>query len=312
MSFTAEVKDELSHVEASHVTEELALLAALMRICGTLSMQGNRHVSVRVATETGTVARLVIKLVHKLLNLETSLTVRRSILHKTRNYLIEIPDQERLAESLVLLGILTPEFSLNPHVPEHLCKTDELKGAFLRGAFMAAGFVGDPRGALHLEIAVSGHAFAEDIQGFMRDFGVHARMHQRRGLWSVYLKSFEDIQQLLTSLSALRMAQVVEVARMQKSLKNEVNRLVNAELANSARTSKASADQLRLIDQIEAQMPLHKLPRALHDFCVMRRKYPELSLVHLGEKMRPPVSKSALYHRILRLQKMLKTDEDHM
>ena len=37
MSFTAEVKDELSRVEAPTAACELAQLSALVRICGTLS-----------------------------------------------------------------------------------------------------------------------------------------------------------------------------------------------------------------------------------------------------------------------------------
>ena len=104
MSFTAEVKDELSRVEAPTRAAELAQLSALVRICGTLSFHGSGRYSIRVATETGAVARTVIKLTHKLFDLETSLTVRRSVLHKTRNYLIEMPVQEGLDADLVRIA----------------------------------------------------------------------------------------------------------------------------------------------------------------------------------------------------------------
>jgi len=108
MSFTAEVKDELSRVEAPVAAAELAQLSALIRVCGTLSFRGSGRYSIRIATETGAVARTVIKLTHKIFDLDTSLTVRRSVLHKTRNYLIEMPEQEGLAADLVRLGILVP------------------------------------------------------------------------------------------------------------------------------------------------------------------------------------------------------------
>ena len=91
MSFTAEVKDELSRVEGACELCEVAELSALVRVCGTLTFHGSGRYSIRIATETGAVARTVIKLTHKIFNLETTLTVRRSVLHKTRNYLIEIP-----------------------------------------------------------------------------------------------------------------------------------------------------------------------------------------------------------------------------
>ena len=120
MSFTAEVKDELSRVEAPSPAAELAQLSALVRICGTLSFHGSGRYSLRVATETGAVARTVIKLTHKLFDLETALTVRRSVLHKTRNDLIEIPEQEGLDRDLVRLGILAPGRGLLPGVPAAL------------------------------------------------------------------------------------------------------------------------------------------------------------------------------------------------
>ena len=47
------------------------------------------------------------------------------------------------------------------------------------------------------------------------------------------------------------------------------------------------------------------LPDALESFCRLRETYPDLSLRDLGEMADPPLSKSALYHRVLRLEKML-------
>ena len=84
MSFTAEVKDELSRKHGPAIAE-VAQLAALIRICGSLSFSGSGHYSIRVSTETGSVARIVLKYTHELLNLETTLTTRHSVLHKTRN-----------------------------------------------------------------------------------------------------------------------------------------------------------------------------------------------------------------------------------
>ena len=40
-----------------------------------------------VATDVASVARLIIRLLHTLYRLQTELTVRRSVLHKTPNYL---------------------------------------------------------------------------------------------------------------------------------------------------------------------------------------------------------------------------------
>ena len=160
MSFTAEVKDELARVETDDELALFAELSALVRVCGTLSFRGSGRYSVKVATETGSVARTTIKLAHQLLDVETRLTVRRSNLHKTRNYLIEMPEQDDLAGHLVRLGILVPGHGLATGVPRPLLQTLQGRAAFVRGAFMAGGFVADPRGDFHLEIAVTGEDFA--------------------------------------------------------------------------------------------------------------------------------------------------------
>ena len=44
----------------------------------------------------------MIGLTHKILKLKTEFTVRKSVLHKVRNYLIALPDQPDLGKALVL------------------------------------------------------------------------------------------------------------------------------------------------------------------------------------------------------------------
>lgn len=309
MSFTAQVKDELSRVEGPVPMAELAQLSALIRVCGTLSFRGSGRYSIRVATETGAVARTTIKLTHKLFDLETSLTVRRSNLHKTRNYLIEMPEQDALADDLVRLGILVPGRGLVPGVPVGLLATRPAREAFVRGAFMAGGFIADPRGDFHLEIAVTGEEFARGLAQLIDSFGVSARLNHRRGAFAIYLKSFDDIIVLLRAMGAGRMARVVEITRAKKSVKNDVNRRVNAEMANQARSTGAAASQLELIDRAEKSLGLAGLPPALRGFCEARRAHPELSLAALGEELEPPASKSAMYHRVLRLQELVEEAE---
>ena len=309
MSFTAEVKDELSRVEAPVPVCELAELSALIRVCGTLSFRGSGRYSIRISTETGAVARTIIKLTHKIFDLETALTVRRSVLHKTRNYLIEIPEQERLAADLVRLGILVPGRGLATGVPAALLGSRPAREAFVRGAFMAGGFIADPRGDFHLEIAVTGEDFARGLAELVGSFGVSARVNRRRGAYAIYLKSFDDVIGLMRAMGARRMARIVEVARAKKSVKNDVNRRVNAEMANQARSTGAAAAQLELIERAERAVGLAALPPALRAFCQARRAHPELSLAALGEELDPPASKSAMYHRVLRMQEIVEAAE---
>ena len=234
MSFTAEVKDELARVPPTCSHCEKATLAALVRIEGTLFFSGQGKYRIEIATDVPSVARLIIKLLHELYHLETNLTVRRSVLHKTPNYLIEAPSQPRLAPALVDMGVLSPdgglELGLKPDLVEKQCCT----AAYLRGAFLGSGFVSDPRGDFHFEITVESEDLAGGLVDLLDRKGIRARVMQRRSSYMVYL------------------------------------------------------------------------PPALQDFIKLRVTYPDATLKELGERANPPLSKSAVYHRVRRIEQMAK------
>ena len=122
----------------------------------------------------------------------------------------------------------------------------------------------------------------------------------------MYLKSATDICRLLESVGAKRsVGAISKMPRAMKSVKNEVNRRVNAEVANQTRSAGAAQHQLELIAELEARGLRDQLPEALAAFCDLREAHPDLSLRDLGEVCTPPLSKSALYHRVLRLEKLL-------
>ena len=105
MSFTAEVKDELARVSVECTDCIKAELAALIRIEGTLTISSGKP-RLEIVTETVAVARTVISLLHSpVYNLKTDLMIRRSVLHKTHNFLITVPAQPGLSAALHDLGI---------------------------------------------------------------------------------------------------------------------------------------------------------------------------------------------------------------
>ena len=305
MSFSAEVRDELSRHEPDCEYCDISTLAAVARVCGTLNYSGPGHYRLQVATETGAVARTMIGLTHRVLKLETEFTVRKSVLHRTRNYLIVLPDQPDLEKALVLLGILDAKGSLVTGIPHHLTDRECCRRSYVRGALVAGGFVADPKGDFHLEIAVQGEQFAHELADLVCSLGVRARVNPRRGSYAVYLKSADDICRLLEILDAPQALADIRDARAVKSVKNEVNRQVNAEIANQSRSVGASQRQLEDIRRAEELGLRGNMSPAIEEFCDLREAHPELSLRDLGELADPPLSKSALYHRALRLEKLV-------
>lgn len=303
MSFTAEVKDELSRVEPRRACCTKAQLAALVRIEGTLHITGPDRYRLEIATETAPVARNTIKLLHGVYGLKTELTVRRSVLHKTNNYLITVPTQPRLAHALNELGIVG-ESGFTHGVDPSLVKRECCAIAYLRGAFLGGGFVADPHGDFHFELTAETEQLAGDLVGLMARFGIEARIATRRGTHAVYLKGAEPIVTFLALVGAHRALLRTEDVRIVKSMRNDVNRLVNAEIANQAKTAEAALEQLEAIEYLAATRGLENLPPALADFAHLRMSHPHVSLRELGELADPPLTKSAVYHRVRRIEEL--------
>jgi len=302
MSFTSEVKDELSRVVPKKACCPKAELAALVRVEGTLHITGNERFRLEIATETAPVARKVIKLLHELYGLKTELTVRRSVLHKTNNYLITLPSQPPLTGALTDLGVLDESLGIAYGVPARLTRRDCCAVSYLRGAFLGGGFVADPHGDFHFELTAESEELARDLVKLMGRFGIEARVTRRRGLYAVYLKGAEPIVTFLALVGAHRALLRTEDVRILKSMRNQVNRLVNAETANLQKSAEAAMSQVEVIRRLAERSGLSRLPAALRELAELRLEHPDVSLRELGELADPPLSKSAVYHRIRRLE----------
>lgn len=310
MSFTAEVKDELARTAPVCSHCEKATLAALVRIEGTLFFSGQGRYRIEIATDMPSVARLVIKLLHELYHLKTSLTVRRSVLHKTPNYLIEVPSQALMVESLIDMGVLSPEGGLLMGLRPELVAKECCAAAYLRGAFLGSGFVSDPRGDFHFEITVENKDLADGLVELLERKNICARVMKRRSSYMVYLKSGAAILEFLAFVGAHQSALVMENARVVKSLRNDVNRMTNAEVANQAKAANASVDQIYAIRMVLETYGMSNLPPALQEFVKLRVAYPDATLKELGERANPPLSKSAVYHRVRRIEQMAKEAQE--
>lgn len=303
MSFTSDVKDELTRVMPGCSHCDKATLAALARIEGTLFFSGPGRYRLEIATEISSVARFIIRSLHKIYDLKTELTVRRSVLHKTPNYLIVLPFQPGLEDALHDLGILG-DVGLEMGIHDHLVEKTCCEAAYLRGAFLGSGFIAEPRGDFHFEITVENENLAQDLVELFTHHDIKARVMRRRNSFIVYLKSGTAISEFLAFAGAHQCALAMENERVRKSVRNEINRRVNAEVANQAKSAEAAIDQIVSIRKLVESGKMSELSPGLQEFVRLRLQNPDASLKELGQKANPPLSKSAVYHRVRRIEEM--------
>ncbi len=298
MSFTAEVKDELSRVVARRACCPRAELSALVRVEGTLHFTGNERFRLEIATETAPVARKAIKLLHSLYDLSTELTVRRSVLHKSNNYLITVPAQPKLAQALHDLGILDDSLTPSHGIPRWLVKKDCCAVSYLRGAFLGGGFVADPHGDFHFELTAESEQIAEDLSAIMARFEMNARITQRRGTYAVYLKGAEPIVTFRALVGAHHALLRTEDVRIIKGVRNDVT--ARQRETGTCRRGRG-IDVANVAIKHLADTAAGRLPPALRELAAHRLEYPDASLRELGAG-RTSAQQVRVYHRIRRLE----------
>lgn len=301
MPFSTLVKDELARLWPEKDCCRRAEMSALLHTAGSLHVTGPHDLSLQTTTEHPAVARQIYRLASELHDLRVEVTVRRSVLHKTTNYLVNLSSHPRLPQVLKDIGLLAEHRGLVPGVSKSLVNKRCCSLAYLRGAFLAGGFVSNPNGSYHLELATGNKALADDLKALFQKFELPAGVAERRSSWVVYLKESGKIAEYLALVGAHSALLKWEDARTVKEVRGYVNRLVNCDTANAGKAVRAAVQQLEDLTRIDEEIGLSKLPRSLRDFAEARLANPEASLRELGESMTPPLSKVAVAHRARRI-----------
>lgn len=172
--------------------------------------------------------------------------------------------------------------------------------AYLRGLFLARGYLAEPERAIHLEIWMNDPEQFNLAERILLPLKIRPKSSRRRGRVILYLKDGEQVGRFLTHIGAHQAVLALESAQVMKTMKNQVNRLVNSETANLRRAVESGLEQARIL-KILLNSPHEDIPPALRELALLRIAHPDWSLKELGLALHPPLSKSAVNHRMRRL-----------
>ena len=312
MSFSTDVKEELVHIKGSCDKCNVAMLSAVLAVDAEVAInQKNGLYRFDCVCDFNPLVRFVLEVLHKNYDLKTETVFRRSVLHHTQNYQIKVPYQTSVMDMLLSVGIITDSGSKEQGIRNDIIQKTCCKKAYLRGLFLASGFIGDPRSNFHLEIIVEKEQLAFDVLSIMKELDINARVVPRRQSYMIYMKSGSNIENFLACIGASQSLLKFTSVRVNKSLRNEANRLSNAEFANVDRATKASVKQLKDI-QIVLKKYKEKpssIPPAIREFIELRVAHPTATMKELGELAEPQMSKSAIDHRARRLEEIARKIE---
>ena len=288
MSFSQNVKEELSrHISpARHC--QMAELAAMMHFCGQYGRDKDGHYTIGFQTENEAVSRKGFTLLQKTYNINTDAEI----------------GEEQMGDILSGIG------DLDKPVNSVLIKNACCQRAFLRGAFLSAGSISDPTKGYHMEFVCTSAEQAAQLQDVLQAFDIEGKQVLRKKYFVIYLKEGESIVDLLNICEAHIALMEFENLRILKDVRNSINRRVNCETANISKTVHAATRQIEDIEYIRDHGGLRQLPDNLRQMAEVRLEYPDAPLKELGEYLDPPVGKSGVNHRLRKLSEfaeMLRT-----
>lgn len=304
MSFSGNVKEELSRSISPARHCQIAELAALLSICGSIAIGSRNQCRVKIDTENQAVSRKVFTLIKKTFNIDADISIRRNMMKKSVSYVVVVrrhKDALRILQAAKLVDEHTKEFDevhiANPIIVQQTC----CRRAFIRGAFLAAGSMSNPAKSYHFEIVCAAEPMAKQVQMLICSFGMDAKIVVRKKSYVVYLKEGSQIVDILNVMEAHVSLMELENVRILKEMRNTVNRKVNCETANINKTVSAAVRQMEDITYLRDTIGFEKLPDGLQEAAQARLSHPDASLKELGEILSPPVGKSGVNHRLRKL-----------
>lgn len=303
MSFSSELKEEmLKHNDGGRHCQ-LAELAVYINAFGNVSES-----TLTIAFDKKALYRKCFTLLKKTYNIENVsdigyVTDREG----TEKSEIVIKDKKLVNDILQGMKVCgkNGEFSgFGGRIDSTLIRNTCCKQAFIRGNFLCSGSMNDPSKGYHLEIVCENPERAEQITQVLETFEIEAKIVCRKKYFVVYIKEGNSVVDFLGVCGASVSYMKLESLRVMKEMGNVVNRRVNCETANIARTAAAYNRLLEDIELIQRLYGFDKLPDSLREMAEARLEYPEATLKELGEMMDPVVSKSCVNHRLRKLSEI--------
>ncbi len=285
MSFSSDIKEKLCTIDFQCGKCIDAEIAGLLRTSQIANFE-----MLAFTTENRSVAQLVEKYITEIFGKEIFDMGVASSYYGTKNNSVTIFDQ-------IETGFIRSLIHENP-IQSECCKA-----SYIRGAFLGCGSVSDPNKNYHLEFCVRDRKEAQFLGELINEQGFSTRIVERKGDYVVYLKSSEDIADILGYIGASMAALEIYSIQVEKEMRNNINRRVNCENANADKMAKAASKHIVAIEKIKEAGKWDKLSETLREIGDLRIEYPEESLKELGERLETPIGKSGVNHRLNRILK---------
>lgn len=293
MTFTTKVKEELALLDLESI-ESRIVLAAYLNVTGKINKN-----DITFVIENAKVARRIYKIIKETYNTSINITART---------------QKRFRIKQIYILKLSQKMN---YILDDLAQTkkailaSEEKISYLKGSFLGSGNISDPAtSGYHFEILTNIKKEANFINRLLLEFGFNSKIIIRDNGYMVYIKSSENISDILKMFNTINSLFYFEDIRIYKDHKNMVNRLNNCELANQEKTINTGLKQLEGIKYLKKHNLLDLLDSKTKEVANYRLNYPEASFEELANiislETEKKVTKSYINHHFIKITLLIK------
>lgn len=279
MSFSADLKEELSKINNLKNKQEVYAEFLGYLVTANISIKGKK---IKFSTENEYNINRFAKLLNNI---------------NIADYKIDITG--RIYSITFKANEILEQLNLNKF--KNILITENLKKAYIRGNFLGAGSINEPRNKYHLEIIFNTSEYANFTLELLEMYGINVKILSQ----TLYIKDGEEISNFLALIGGNSAVLKFEEIRVLREMKNNVNRLVNCETANLNKTINTSVKQLEDIKKLKKTGKFNNLPEELKEIANLREENPEATLEQLGSMLSKPIGKSSVSHRFKKIEEYL-------
>lgn len=302
MSFAKDCKEELVRIRLPKAEARMAQLSGLTYTAAALRL--GRTPSLAYHTENQTVAKHIASLATSLYRVEAVIERKEQEHRKTPLYAVILSGEDGgvLCEQTGAYHTDPAGIQIFGAIPNAVISNEECCRAFLRGCFLGSGTCVDPVRRYHLELVLRSEPLADRLLELLHSVHVSAKKSIRKERYIVYLKDGDAVMGFLAYIGANVSAMQFENVRVEKDMRNYVNRTSNCETANIEKQVVSSLKQQKAIRTIEKHRSVKDLPPSLQEAAMLRIAHPNATLQELAELA--GIQKSGMNHRLTRLIKL--------
>lgn len=192
-------------------------------------------------------------------------------------------------------------------------KCQSCMSSFLRGVFLAAGRLSDPKKQYALEFTLGERTAL--FKELLSDLSITPHISHKKSGDVLYFRRGDDIESFYGHAGLNSVVFEVIERKITTLARRESQRYLNCVTNNYDRMTAASKRQINIISELERLNLLTSLPEELEETARLKLRYPDLPLSALAAQMTPAISKPGLSHRLKKIEevgaRLLKlTDDD--